>query len=151
MKRLIFFLPVLLLLLPGAGCKLPSWEDEGAATDPPGTETYSEPEKYWVATTEITLAWDPSPSEVAFYRLYCRSHGTVEWTLIAEVSSAGALEYTVDQGSFGNGDFNFGVVAVTVDAVESAMHTSLDATAYPTKGWYLHWVSSDIQIDPPPD
>ena len=132
MKRLAYVLLVLVLLLPTAGCKLPlvSWREDEAA---------GEPDQYVVTKAEITLAWDPSPSEVVSYRLYYRNHGTEEWIFIAEVPSSDAPEYTIAHASFGNGDFDFGVIAINVGAAESAIHSSLDSSAYPLNGWYLHW------------
>ena len=129
MKCLAYLFLVLVVLFPGAGCKL----------DPPDIDTEGEPDQYVVTNAEITLAWDPSPSEVVSYRLYYRNHGTEEWIFIAEVPSSDAPEYTIAHASFGNGDFDFGVIAVSVGAAESAIHTSLDTTAYPISGWYLHW------------
>ena len=40
---------------------------------------------------------------------------------------------------FGDGDYDFGVVAVDPETEESAMHTCLDDTAQPDSGWYLSW------------
>jgi hypothetical protein len=132
LKRLVLFLLVLMFLLPGAGCKLPhvSWKEDEAA---------GEPDQYVVTNAEITLAWDPSPSEVVSYRLYYRNHGAEEWIFVAEVSSSDAPECTIAHASFGNGDFDFGVMAINDGAAESAIHTSLDTTACPLNGWYLHW------------
>jgi hypothetical protein len=93
-----------------------------------------------VCDTEIvTLAWDPPPGEVAGYRVYYRVHEVGDWTLIGEVPVNDNPELELLHADFGNGDFDFGVVAIDAENQESAMHTSLDDTALPATGWYLSW------------
>jgi hypothetical protein len=122
----LMLLPIVLVsILPGAGCKLP-------------LSSIGEPDRYLVTQAEITLGWDPSSGEVVSYRLYYRNHGAEEWAFVAEVPSSDSAECTIAHSSIGNGDFDFGVVAVNAAAIQSPMHSSLDTTAYPVS-WYLHW------------
>jgi hypothetical protein len=95
--------------------------------------------RYLCDTSEVTVAWDPPPGEIAGYRVYYRTHGDGSWTLVAEVPVNDNPELELQHGDFGDGDFDFGVIAVGVENEESAMHTSLDPTALPTTGWYLSW------------
>jgi hypothetical protein len=125
MKWLTLLPIVLVSILPGASCKLP-------------LSSIEEPDRYLVTQPEITLAWDPSPGEVVSYRLYYRNHGAEEWAFIAELPTSDSPECTVAHSNIGDGDFDFGVAAVNAAAIESPMHSSLDATAYPVS-WYLHW------------
>ena len=90
-------------------------------------------------TGAVTLAWDPPPGEIAGYRVYYRVHEVGDWTLIGEVPVNDNPELELLHADFGNGDFDFGVIAVDAENQESAMHTSLDDTAQPATGWYLSW------------
>ena len=91
------------------------------------------------STEEITLAWDPPPSEIASYKIFYRSHASGSWILLDEIPTDDDPEYTLFHGDFGNGDYDFGVIAVNTETAESVMHTSLDDTAQPESGWYLSW------------
>ncbi len=87
---------------------------------------------------QITLAWDASAGPVQKYRVYFRIHGTTDWVQLAEIGAGPAPSYTVLHTTLGSGEFDFGVTAV-YDSNLSSMHSSLDATASPTTGWYLKW------------
>jgi hypothetical protein len=89
---------------------------------------------------QLTLAWDPPPSDVTGYKVFYRPHSTGAWTLIEEIPATANPEYTLYYSDFGNGEYDFGVVAVDAETSESAMHTSLDDTAQPENGWYLSWI-----------
>jgi hypothetical protein len=136
----IRLLLIFALALPGMGCSLlfANWLGKAAgsdsAADPAGCA-----ELYLVTNPEVTLAWDPPPSEVAAYKLYYRDHGAASWTFLAELPAAETPQFTLTHSSFGDGEFDFGVVAVGAGPAESPMHTSLDTTAYPDSGWYLRW------------
>ena len=88
---------------------------------------------------EVTLAWDPPPSEISTYKIFYRPHESGSWILFAEIPADDNPEYTLYHADFGNGDFDFGVIAVNGGTGESDMHTSLDDTAQPACGWYLAW------------
>ena len=136
----IRLLLIFTLALPGLGCSLlfTSWLGR-AAGDDPAADPAGGVEQYLVTNPEVTLAWDPPPSSVASYKLFYRDHGAASWTFLAELPAAETPQFTLTHPSFGNGDFDFGVVAVSTAAAESPMHTSLDQTAYPDSGWYLRW------------
>ena len=72
------------------------------------------------------------------YQVYFRIHGTADWVQLGEAPAAPAPQYTVLHTTLGNGEFDFGVIAV-YDTSQSSRHTSLDASASPTTGWYLRW------------
>ena len=95
--------------------------------------------QYLCESETVTLAWDPPAGEIAGYRVYVRVHESGDWSLIAELSVDDDPEVELHHADFGNGDFDFGVIAVDPESEESAMHTSLDPTAQPTTGWYLSW------------
>jgi hypothetical protein len=125
------------LLLAGSGCSLyllQNLDVTGSTPDPAGGA-----EKVLCCTEELTLAWDPPPSEITTYKIFYRSHGSGTWILFDEIPSDDNPEYTLFHGDFGNGEYDFGVVAVDSETEESAMHTSLDDTAQPESGWYLCW------------
>ena len=90
------------------------------------------------SAAQITLAWDPPGGTVLKYRAYFRIHGTTDWVQLAEIPAAPAPEYTVLHSTLGNGEFDFGVIALYDDS-QSALHSSLDTSASPTTGWYLMW------------
>jgi len=90
------------------------------------------------SAAQITLAWDPPGGTVLKYRVYFRIHGTTDWVQLVEIPAAPAPEYTVLHSTLGNGEFDFGVIAL-YDSSQSALHSSLDASASPTTGWYLKW------------
>lgn len=92
------------------------------------------------AGTEVTLAWDPPPTPIQAYELFFRIHDATDWySLIAGLPSDPAPQYTVQHAAVGNGIFDFGVKAVSAEAVESSMHLSLETSAQPETGWYLVW------------
>jgi len=121
-----------------SGCSLyllQNLEVTGSTADPDG-----DAEKVLCTTLEVTLAWDPPPSDIANYKIFYRSHESGSWILFDETPADDDPEYTLYHGDFGNGDYDFGVVAVDPETQESAMHTCLDDTAQPESGWYLSWM-----------
>ena len=125
------------LLFSTGGCSLyllQNLDATGSTPDPEG-----EAEKVLCCSEEVTLAWDPPPSEIAAYKIFYRSHESGTWILFDEIPADDDPEYTLFHMDFGDGDYDFGVVAVDPEAEESAMHTSLDDTAQPESGWYLSW------------
>ena len=129
-----------LAVLPVSGCTMailhnllgPSEVEE--TTDPAGGCI-----QYLCDTEIVTLAWDPPPGEITGYRVYYRVHDSGGWTLVGEVPVDDDPEIELLHADFGDGDYDFGVIAVDVESEESTMHTSLDPTAQPTTGWYLRW------------
>jgi Fibronectin type III domain len=92
--------------------------------------------------TQATLQWDPPAtggSQVVSYTISYRIHGTTTWTTLATIPATSQPEYTVLRSTLGSGSFDFAVVAVNGTGAISPLHTSLDATADPTSGWYLTW------------
>ena len=69
--------------------------------------------------------------------MYQRPHEGTTWNYLA--STPGTAELVVDTGMIPHGDYEFAVTAVDALDRESGFHTSLDATANPAGGWYLHW------------
>jgi hypothetical protein len=90
------------------------------------------------SAAQITLAWDPPAGSVVSYRVFFRIHGTAGWVQLADVPASPTPEYTVANATLGNGEFDFGVTAVYASQT-SSMHSSLDASADPSTGWYLKW------------
>jgi hypothetical protein len=121
-----------------SGCSLYLLQNLDATGSTPDPDTGAE--KVLCGTEEVTLAWDPPPSEITTYKIFYRSHESGSWILFDEIPADDDPEYTLFHGEFGNGDYDFGVVAVDTETEESAMHTSLDNTAQPESGWYLSWM-----------
>jgi hypothetical protein len=88
---------------------------------------------------QITLLWDPPASEVTKYIVNFRIHEEKDWVPLGEVPAVPLPEFTVLYSQLGTGDFDFGVVAVNAANEKSNVHISLDPTAQPPTGWYLHW------------
>lgn len=105
-------------------------------------EQKSNPKAIPITAPQVTLAWDPpasGASNVTSYIVSFRIHGTTSWTTLATIPAVPQPSYTVLYSAVGAGSFDFGVTAVSSTGVDSAEHTSLDATADPTTGWYLNW------------
>jgi len=137
-RTISFLILITTLLFCTGGCSLyllQNLDVSGSTPDPD-----SGAEKVLSSAEEITLAWDPPPSEIATYKIFYRSHESGTWILFDEIPADDDPEYTLYHGDFGNGDYDFGVVAVDTETAESAMHTSLDDTAQPETGWFLSWV-----------
>ena len=137
-RTISFLILITTLLFCTGGCSLyllQNLDVSGSTPDPD-----SGAEKVLSSAEEITLAWDPPPSEIATYKIFYRSHESGTWILFDEIPADDNPEYTLYHGDFGNGDYDFGVVAVDTETEESAMHTSLDDTAQPETGWFLSWV-----------
>lgn len=137
---IVGILAVLALLLAGSsGCSLlmlGNLDGAAGASDPEGGH-----EAILYSGAQLTLAWDPPPSPVDAYRLYYRIHGAAAWALLDELPASAQPECTIEHAVLGDGEFDFGVVAVDEDEGDSPMHTSLDDTAQPECGWYLRWAS----------
>ena len=129
---------VITTLLFSGGCSLYMLQNVGSSGSTPDPETGAE--MVLCSTEEITLAWDPPPGDIATYEIFYRTHESGTWILFDEIPADDDPEYTLYHGDFGNGEYDFGVVAVDSETAESAMHTSLDDTAQPESGWYLSWV-----------
>ncbi len=87
---------------------------------------------------QAVLAWDPPANDVDHYELYYRIRGESDWVLLDTVPATAEPQYAISYEDFGDGEFEFGVVAVDGSG-ESEMHTSLDSSASPQTGWYLRW------------
>jgi hypothetical protein len=125
------------LFISASGCSLYLLQNLDATGSTPDPESGAE--MVLCCSEELTLAWDPPASEIANYKIYYRSHGSGTWIMFDEIPADDDPEYTLFHADFGNGEYDFGVVAVDAETEESAMHTSLDATAQPSSGWYLSW------------
>ena len=136
-RILSIFILITTLLLSAGGCSLYVLQNLDATGSTP--DPASAAEKVLCCSEEVTLAWDPPPSEIAAYKVFYRSHGSGTWILFDEIPSDDDPEYTLFHMDFGDGDYDFGVVAVDPETEESAMHTCLDDTAQPESGWYLSW------------
>ena len=132
---IIILITTLFVALGGCSLYLLQNLDVSASTPDPSSGA----EKVLCSTEEVTLAWDAPPSDIATYKIFYRSHDSGSWLLFDEIPADADPEYTLFYDDFGNGDYDFGVVAVDVEFEESAMHTSLDDTAQPASGWYLCW------------
>jgi hypothetical protein len=124
----------ILLLLGVAGCYLPT----------------SGHMPIVVSAKTITLAWDPPqfqfsspPLSISSYRIYYARHGTQSWSIIGRIPATGNPSIVLNYFDFGNGEYDFAVGAVDLRGVESALHTSLDASADPFGGWYVIWNNSN--------
>jgi hypothetical protein len=129
--------------LTSGGCSLFLLQnlDASASTTDPDPDPETGAEKVLCTENEVTVAWDPPPSEISTYKIYYRAHESGSWILFDEIPADDNPEYTLYHADFGDGDFDFGVIAVDGGAEESEMHTSLDDSALPECGWYLAWAS----------
>lgn len=115
---------------------------DGGTSDPDDGGDATDPNPYSVIrVTEpsFTLAWDASVDPVSSYTVHYRLHGASDWQLLGETASGDVLEYTIDNSQLPYGEYDFAVQAVYSDGVESTYHSSLDADAQPSSGWYLDW------------
>jgi hypothetical protein len=126
------------LMVSTGSCSLALLQNADVSGSTPDPDSGAE--KVLCSAAEVTLAWDAPPSEIATYKIFYRSHESGSWILFEEIPADDNPEYTLYYGDFGNGDYDFGVVAVDTETSESAMHTCLDDTAEPECGWYLSWV-----------
>ncbi len=116
--------------------------DSGADGIDGGTEPIdpTQPQIILITADHFTLYWDTPPEAVSEYRLYQRIHGGGDWNLLA--GGLDAPEATVTQMDLDFGTYEFAVSSVSMDGVESDLHTSLDETADPGTGWYLNWTGA---------
>ena len=144
-----FFLVAALAMLGSCGMPfdwsldLPDdWSIDGGADDPPTDPVppESQPQVIVITADHFTLYWDDSADPVTEYRVYQRAHGGSEWTLLT--GGLASPEVTVTQVDLLYGMYEFAVSSVSVDGVESELHTSLDETADPGTGWYLDWTGA---------
>jgi hypothetical protein len=92
-----------------------------------------------IATDQLTLLWDPPAGSVDHYTVYFRIHGTSGWTSLGNAPADPVPQFTVAHSLLGDGEFDFAVTAVDAEDRMSSYHSSLDATAQPTSGWYIRW------------
>jgi hypothetical protein len=137
-RTLSILVLITILFFATGGCSLYLLQNLDATVSTPGPDSGAE--KVLCCAEEVTLAWDPPPSDIATYKIFYRSHESGTWMLFDEIPADDDPEYTLYHGDLGNGEYDFGVVAVDAETEESAMHTSLDDTAQPESGWYLSWV-----------
>ena len=90
---------------------------------------------------QIILQWDAPASEVAKYFVSFRIHGETDWVQFpnGEIPATPLPEFPVLWTQVGDGDFDFAIVAENSVGEKSNVHISLDPTAQPPTGWYLHW------------
>ena len=146
LKAAFFAMATALLSISGCSLLLMSQWKQGSGTssgtgtgEGSGEEAGSGFTQYAIENETVTVAWDPPAGDVVSYKLFYRLHETGTWSLVAEVPAQSDPSITLNHADFGNGSFDFGVVAVADGGAESPMHTSLDNTAQPTSGWYLIW------------
>ena len=143
LSRSIHILSILILtavlVASVSGCSMYMLQELDATGRSPDPDSGAE--KVLCTSGEVTLAWDSPPSEITAYKIFYRPHEAASWILFDEIPAEEGPEYTLYHTDFGDGDFDFGVVAVGEEAEESEMHTSLDDTAQPSCGWYLSWTT----------
>lgn len=107
----------------------------------------SEPRDIQCREERVTLRWDPPPfsgsdvlSPIGSYALFYRRSGDPGWKFIGTVAASDSPKYTLHHRDFGNGIYDFAVIAVNAEGVTSVMHTSRDVDADPIGGWTLVWV-----------
>jgi hypothetical protein len=132
-RNLFFILITVLVLMFAAGCVEPGMEI--ASSSNPGVESSLTP--FMVDGDSFTLAWNPAePEDLLGYNVYYRVHETDTWLFLTDCTEA---ELLVSSAMLPGGDYEFAVSSFTATE-ESALHTSLDATANPNTGWYLTWI-----------
>jgi len=99
----------------------------------------ADPQMVESSADQIVLQWDPPSSEVAKYIVSFRIHGDTNWVPLGEVPATPLPEFPVLYANLGDGDFDFAIVAENAAGEKSNVHISLDPTAQPPTGWYLHW------------
>jgi len=106
----------------------------------------AEPVRVEIKTPTLTLIWDRplndvphAPSRVASYRVYVREYDGWFWTLLDEIPASEQPRYEVEHDRVGSGAFIFAIQAVSATGGASPLHSSLDLTADPIGGWYVHW------------
>lgn len=102
-----------------------------------------------VTSEALTIAWDPprtsfpaAPLAISLYKVYYSRHGSTDWSCIGIVPASENPTFTLDHSRLGDGSFDFGVRAVDGRGEESALHSSLDASADPFGGWFIIWTRS---------
>jgi len=87
----------------------------------------------------LVLVWDLPPTPVASFGVYYRVHGTSDWTELAVISAVAQPSYPVTHAAVGAGEYDFAVVSIDATGNRSTFHSSLDASADPSTGWYVQW------------
>jgi hypothetical protein len=101
-----------------------------------------QPDEIASIATQLTLAWNPPSSgsaQVVSYTIEYRAHGTSAWHTLVSIPATSQPSYTVQHSAVGNGSFDFAVSSVDSTGATSPLHTSLDASADPSSGWYVTW------------
>jgi hypothetical protein len=91
----------------------------------------------------LVLAWDDeqdgiqgSPSTVAYFNIYFRSLGTMDWNYLSSTPDSNA---SVTIRRIGDGKYEFAVQSVMNNGTKSELHSSAEFSASPAGGWYLQW------------
>lgn len=94
-----------------------------------------------VESDSFVLAWNDDNTEpAASYTVFYRSHGTEAWNKLTDIVPADGFQIEVDESLLPRGEWDFGVTSSFNSGDSSAMHTSLEAEAIPSSGWYLVWI-----------
>jgi len=87
----------------------------------------------------FTIGWDP-PEETApgSYRVYYRTRGEYDWTLLSEAEAQTSPRFTVTAELLDYGTYELAVSSVS-GGHQSQLHTSMCDEAQPGSGWYVKW------------
>ena len=97
-------------------------------------------EEIFLSGEAFTMAWDASGSDnVATYTVYIREFGTDLWLVFSSVDVSETPNLIIEPSMLQEGEWEFGVSEVHTTGEEGDIHSSLDANAIPTTGWYLKW------------
>ncbi len=132
--RVLCLLAVCFLFFFLNACQLPNFGDFSNTTPH---------ESITVDTETLTLAWDAPSEPVSCYFLYYRKHSNTAipnaWKAICSLDATPSPEYMLLHSAYGNGEYDFAVIASDSEGTFSDYHSSLDVTAMPETGWYLIW------------
>lgn len=93
-----------------------------------------------ITDESFSIAWDePEEHAPSHYRVYNRTRGEYEWSLMAEISAAAQPQFTVTRELLEYGTYELAVSSL-VNGDESPMHTSMADDAQPGSGWYVRWL-----------
>jgi hypothetical protein len=111
--------------------------------------TSSQCKEFTISEDSFTFKWDGNDDVVSF-KIYYREHtqygwnqSQYGWNLLGETEDTADPEYTINSNNLDYGIYDIGISAVSLEGVESLIHTSLDDTASPDNGWYINWTGSD--------
>ena len=112
-----------------------------------GCQYANGPQKIVTNAATIDLQWETSTFEhdtaytrINTFSIFYRIRGELEWTLIGQIPAISNPVFTIYHDNLGNGTCEFAVSAVDMRLQSSPLHTSVDRTAIPSTGWYLHWM-----------